>query len=32
MNHYGTVLKADMRAAHQKVLQLAQVSTGFKAT
>jgi integrase len=32
MNHYGTALKADMRAAHEKVLRLAQVSTGFKAT
>jgi integrase len=29
MNHYGTALEADMRAAHEKVLQLAQVSTGF---
>ena len=32
MNHYGTALKADMRVAHEKVVQLARVSTGFKAS
>jgi len=32
MNHYGTALKADMRVAHEKVLQLTRVSTGFKAS
>ena len=30
MNHYGTALRSDMRVAHERVLQLAQVSMGFK--